>query len=150
MVVSDEHFKNVYVPRTATKLAGRLVVALSPLIKAKRKGRSKIGIKIGIKTDLKCIFKHALEVKIQVIVGKHMFGTIWPCRGSAYKESLMKVQSAGIRNCAPLKVKLPLVPGLRIYSKEKMTVDYCSFTKSDESDLGKSKVFCEAVVAIEI
>jgi len=146
LVVSDKHFKNDCVPRAASKLAGRLVGALSPLIKTKKKGRSKIGIK----KDLKCIFKHALDVKIQAIVGKYTFGTIWPSRGSAYEESLMKSQSGGIANGAPLKVKLPLVPGLRIYSKEKMAVDYCSFTKSDESDLGKSKAWCKAVVAIEM
>jgi hypothetical protein len=55
-----------------------------------------------------------------------------------------------VSNCAPLKVKLPLVPGLRFYSRQKMSVDYCSFKKSDGSDLGKSELFWKAVVAIEI
>lgn len=112
---------------------------------------------IPIKRDLESIFQHALEVKTQVIAGKYMFGTIWPSRGTAYEERLMRTQSAEsvqshgeMSNCAPMKVKLPLVPGLRFYSHEKKFVDYCSFVKGDESDLGKSKVFCEAVVAIEI
>ena len=112
---------------------------------------------ISIKRDLESIFQNALKVKTQVIVGKYMFGTIWPSRGSAYEESLMRTQSAEsvpsygeMSNCAPMKVKLPLVPGLRFYSHEKKSVDYCGFTKSDESVLGKSKVFCKAVVAIDI
>ena len=145
--VGDEHFKNVYLPRTATKLAGRLVDALSPLIKIKRKGQSMIAIK----KDLESIFQQALEIKTQVIAGKYMFGTIWPSRGSAYEEISMRNQSAEseISGCAPLKVKLPLVPGLRFYNHEKMSVDYCSFMKSDDSGWGKSEVLCQAVVAIE-
>lgn len=94
------------------------------------------------------MFQQALEIKTQVVVGKYMFRTIWPGRGSAYKKRLMK-KLAGVPGHG-LKVKLPLVPGLLIYSREKMSVDYCSFTKGDESVWGKPEVFCKAVVAIEI
>lgn len=153
MVVSDEHFKTVSIPQTATKLAGRLVGAIGPFIKTKRGIQSTIPIK----RDLESIFQHALEVKAQVIVGKYTFGTIWPSRGSAYEESLMRTQWAEsvpdygkTRNYELLKVKLPLIPGLRFYSHEKTSVDYCSFAKGDVSVLGKSEVFCEAVVAVEI
>lgn len=69
----------------------------------------------------------------------------------------MKTQSAEsvlgdgeLRNGAPLRVKLPLVPGLCYYSREKKAVDYCSFTKSDERDLGKPRLLYKAVVAIEL
>jgi len=106
-----------------------------------------------IKKDLETIFQHALKVKIQVIVGNHMFGTIWPSRGSAYVESLMETQSIKgvpgrdeMGDYAVLKVELPLVPGLRVYSSEISAVDYRGFVKDDETAFGKSDVFCKAVV----
>ena len=148
-VVNDDHFQNIFLGRTATKLADRLLDELGLFTKAK--GRNEV------KKRFESVFRYALDVKTQVIVGKYTFGTIWPSSGSAYEESLMKTQSAEsvvghgeMSNCGPLKVKLPLVPGLRFYSREKMSVDYCSFAESDESVLGKSKAFCKAVVAIEI
>lgn len=110
---------------------------------------------ITLKKDFESIFQHALDVKTEVIAGEHMFGTIWPSWGSAYERILMKTELAGdgpghgeTSGCVPLKVKLPRVPGLRFYSHEKMSFDYCSFTNGDDSDWGKSKSLCQAVVAI--
>jgi hypothetical protein len=86
----------------------------------------------------------------------NMFETIWPSCNSAYDELSMTSQPAergpshgGFTNCAPMKVRLPLVPGLRFNSHDRNFVDNCTYAKGDESSLGKAKAVCKAVVAID-
>jgi len=90
------------------------------------------------------------------MIGKDLFEAIWPTRNSTYDSLSMTVvppESGPVdqddSGCGLMKVKLPHVPGLSIYRYDRKLVDYCSFTKGDEEELGEADVLFKAVVAIE-
>jgi hypothetical protein len=151
-VVNSDYFQKVFLDRTATNLAERLLNALELFTRVKRRDQSKLRIK-GCLTS---IFRCALDIKTQVIIGKDIFETIWPAKNSGFESFSMIVVPSQNGPCGravsqlrPIRVKLPLVPGLRVYRYDRKSVDCCGFTKGDEGNLGESDLVVPAAVFIE-
>jgi hypothetical protein len=148
-LVSSPCFKEGFLDQRALKLADSLLAELHIFIRTK--GRDSIANRV--RSQLKSVFQSALEVKIHTIIGKDLFEAIWPAPQTTFDAVSMTTQSdlktSGILEHLPRKVKLCLAPGLRVYTYDRKTVDYSSFTKGDERDLGKPGMVFQALVAIE-
>ena len=103
--------------------------------------------------SLESVFHIALRVKTLGMMGNHILEFIWPDRDSVFDNSLMEEQRSGSTNGCKYpteqkvgKVKLVLVPGLRVYSYDRKLVDYCGFTNGDEEGLEKVNAIAKAVV----
>jgi hypothetical protein len=144
------HFQEEFIPRTATKLCERLLSALGPFMKNKKKSEAKLHIR------LKSIFCAALNIKALGMIGKHVFEFIWPAHNSIFELNCMVEESSEGTTCnqAPLKqeakkVTLALVPGLRIYKYDRKLVDYSGFITGDEEGLEQPSLVAQAVVVAQ-
>jgi hypothetical protein len=148
--MEDEHFREVVLNRHATRLAIRLSAALYPLIQSKTRLR--------VTRDLRKIlvqpFRLALDIKCLIMVGKDLYECIWPTRGSPFKERRMIDEPADYAQAGNDKtldpnplVRLPILPGLRIYAYERQMVDYNGFRNGCEEVL-KGSVVAKARVLI--
>jgi hypothetical protein len=100
----------------------RLTHALVPFFGKKRKAIEKL------RSSLSAVFKLAVEVRAESLLSATHFELIWRVAGSAADEAEM--ESSTSNPIADGKVfRLPILPGLRAYPKEKTTVDYRGFTK---------------------
>lgn len=149
------YFQKIFLPRAATKLADRLLDVLQSFIKHD-KHRPRHRRTRRIKPHFESIFQYALAAKSQAMIGKDIFETIWPDHGSAFDSKCMRVKAMKRDRCGrdnseslPVIVKLPLVPGIRVYRYDRKLVDYCSFTNGSEKDLGNPDTLWEALVTVE-
>lgn len=147
-VVDNHHFKEVFLPRTAKRLAKRLLNALAPLVK----GKYSVGEK-DFEEELEAIFRSALEIKTLGMTANHVLEFIWPSRSTVFENDSMAEEASGSytdgRGNSEKKAKkvlLTLVPGLRVYSYERQLVDYCNFTSGDEKGLGKGDLVAHTLV----
>ncbi|KAL5354077.1 hypothetical protein ACLOAV_000162 [Pseudogymnoascus australis] len=147
-VVNSRHFKEVFLPRTAKKLARRLFCVLDPLVK----GKYSVGEE-DFEEELDSIFRSALEIKTHGMTTNHILELIWPSRSTVFERDSMAEEplgyySDGSNNTVrgAKKVLLTLVPGLRAYSYDRQVVDYCNFTSGDEKGLGDGDLIAHALV----
>ncbi|KAH8685483.1 hypothetical protein BGZ60DRAFT_92964 [Tricladium varicosporioides] len=147
-VVDSHHFKEVFLPRTAKRLAKRLLNVLAPLVK----GNYLIGEQ-DFEEDLEAIFRSALEIKTLGMTVNHVLEFIWPAQSTVFESDSMTEEVLGSytsdRGNSDKKVKkvlLTLVPGLRVYSYERQFVDYCNFTSGKEKVLGKGELVAHTLV----
>ncbi|KAN0096635.1 hypothetical protein V8E51_015440 [Hyaloscypha variabilis] len=149
VIDEDKHFQEQFLPRTATKLSGRLLDALGPFIKHKGKAEAKL------QRRLESIFCAALNIKTFAMIGKNVFEYIWPVHNSIFERNLMAEESSEGTKCnqtpsdqGTKTVMLALVPGLRVYSYDRKLVDYCGFTKGDEG-LEQPSLVAQALVVAQ-
>ncbi|KFY32333.1 hypothetical protein V493_00300 [Pseudogymnoascus sp. VKM F-4281 (FW-2241)] len=147
-VVDNHHFKEVFLPRTAKKLARRLLHVFDPLVK----GKYSVGEE-DLEQELDSIFRSALEIKTLGMTANHILELIWPSRSTIFDRNSMTEEPLG-RNrdsCndpekVAKKVLLTLVPGLRAYSYDRQVVDYCNFTSGEEKGLDHGDLIAHALV----
>ncbi|KAE9377464.1 hypothetical protein N431DRAFT_553915 [Stipitochalara longipes BDJ] len=147
VIDEDKHFQEQFLPRTAAKLADRLLNALGPFIKHKGKSEAKLKIR------LESIFCAALNIKTFAMIGKNVFECIWPAHDSVFEKTFMEEDSSegttGIQDSSKQRgkmVMLALVPGLRVYRYDRKLVDYCGFTRGGEEGLEQPSLVAQAVV----
>jgi hypothetical protein len=118
--MEGEGFKEVVIPKMTEMLTKRLTDALEPFFHESQKHQAIEKLR----PSLRAVFKLAVEARAESLLSASDLRLIWPVAGSAANEAEMEVSSSkSIAN--PEVVKLPLLPGLCAFSKEKMTmVDY--------------------------
>ncbi|KAF2647603.1 hypothetical protein K491DRAFT_723300 [Lophiostoma macrostomum CBS 122681] len=150
-VMKDKHFQEVDLPRYAKRLATRLTAALHPVIEEKKRPR----VTKELNELLVRPFQLALDIKCLVMVGKDLFECVWPDRGTPFEESCMVDEPAnwmrGGKEDGKLNwnrfVKLPSLPGLRVYAYERQMVDYNGFRKGVE-EVSQGTVVAKALVYV--
>jgi hypothetical protein len=147
-VVDSHHFQEIFIPRTAERLAKRLMDVLDSLVR----GKYSVG-REDFEEDVKAIFRSALEIKTLGMTTNYILEFIWPYRSAAFESDSMVEEALGRytkdidgSETKVQKVLLTLVPGLRVYRYGRQFVDYCNFTSDGEKELGKSDLVAHALV----
>ena len=107
-----------------------------------------------IQVQLQQAFRCALEIKFQTFCCEDLFDTIWPLPGSSVERSLVTTEwQAHLQNTVDfegaerLKVKVPLLPGIRRHRRRGDFTDLCSFNLEGREGLGKPETVCQGVIA---
>lgn len=151
-VVQDEDFREIYLSRTATRLAERLFAALSKVSTSDKMS----GQEDDIKKQLENVFFHALTIKYEVMLCKDKFDIIWPTSNSIFEKSLMDIYPPDLARAARnspeseiARVQLVIVPGLQCYTYDRKLVDDSAFLKAGEVRVGNPTPISSAIVSIK-
>lgn len=105
------------------------------------------------KSNLQGIFRVALNIKILVILSKELYESIWPTRDSIFDTNIMETERSKYSSEEQVgddrpssRVRLVLVPGLRMYSHQRAAWDYCGFSQENETVPGVPWTVGKAVV----
>lgn len=129
-LMNGKYIQEKVIPERAAELAGRLRLALDPLLVAEKahSGWSKDISKLWAKrvTMLEYIFRTALEIKAKVIVVQDRFEVVLPTHGDLYDERLMQEETGCSVNDSA-RVRLVTAPGLQRFEFSRKRVDRNSF-----------------------
>jgi hypothetical protein len=143
-------FKDVLLPKMASRFAERLLVALQPLIQHEYKET----LEYTLRPTLQAIFHAGLEIKTSVMVSKDMYQCIWPTPEASFDPSTMETERDKFNPDTPdshtndMKVRHVLVPGLCFYEHDRHLVDYFGFKRENDACTGKPCVLYKAVVLV--
>jgi hypothetical protein len=150
-LVANDHFREVFLQRTAATLTNRLLIALLPLVE-----NISLHAVDSFEDEVAGIFLSALEIKTLGLTPKHKFELIWPSRNAEFNSDSMTEETLTNRangldlcNHENKKVILALVPGLMVYKCERKLVDYRNFTYGCENRLDKGDLIVRARVLTE-
>lgn len=97
---------------------------------------------------LEQVFTLSLEIRTLGIVGHQKLGTEWQPTGTIFDERCMDIQKSDALSVAPIqatpRVRLTILPGLRIVHSERALVDCHGFTYKHEASgdlLAKAVVY---------
>ncbi|KAF2181386.1 hypothetical protein K469DRAFT_729477 [Zopfia rhizophila CBS 207.26] len=121
-MIKEKDFKDVTIPRMASRHTTRLLNALQPLFDKQLQYKTARKLKL----TLDCILRLAIQVRSLSLVGTEDYASIWPSPGSLFDNNEMETEHSGMATMANL-VRLPLSPGLRAYPKENAMVGYHRF-----------------------
>lgn len=151
-IVQDEDFREIYLSRTATRLAERLFALLSKVSTSDKIS----GQEDDIKKQLENVFFHALTIKYEVTLCKDKFDIIWPASNSVVEGSLMDIYPPDLARAARnrpeseiARVQLAIVPGLQCYTHDRKLVDDSAFLKAGEVRVGNPTWISSAMVSIK-
>jgi hypothetical protein len=120
----------------ASKDCERLISALRPLYG--QKVRSKV-IK-DLRMRLESIFEVAIRIRSLSLVSTEEYECIWPLAGSEFDRKEMESQGAEVIE-RRTRVKVPVTPGLRAYTRKLGLVSYSGFvTRSGRGSKPESVV----------
>lgn len=134
-LVDNDHFKQVFLQRTAEMFASRLCTALYPLVK-----RESLPADYNFEEELVGIFLSALEIKMLGMTPESKYECTWPSRNAEFDCDSMardpSVTGTTNQNLEDRKVLLTLVPGIKA----------CSVSVDDEQKLGEAELIARARV----
>ncbi|CAO2658464.1 Nn.00g061870.m01.CDS01 [Neocucurbitaria sp. VM-36] len=141
-IVREKSFVDVSIPGMSSTLTTRLLDALRPLLDQK----PKLKMAKNLKPLLHRVFCLAFQIRSATLVGTEEYESIWPMFGITLNESEMEIKSVEPATVGQV-VRLPLCPGLRIYSKKSSMVEYHGFRTSEGSEQ-ISKLVIKALVLV--
>ncbi|KAH7378747.1 hypothetical protein BKA66DRAFT_532581 [Pyrenochaeta sp. MPI-SDFR-AT-0127] len=141
-IIEEQNFSEFTSPRIASKHAARLFDALQPFLEQQLHCKTVENLK----RRLDLIFGLAVQIRSFSLVAREEYESIWPLFGSSIDANEMESEHMGSENTADL-VRLPLSPGLRVFSKSKELVGYHGFEAKDRAR-GTLKYVIKALVLI--
>ncbi|KAF1849716.1 uncharacterized protein K460DRAFT_324282 [Cucurbitaria berberidis CBS 394.84] len=141
-LIREKDFNEVIIPRMTSEYTTLLLDALQPLFSKSLQSKTREGLK----SPLDCIFGLAMQIRSLSLVGTEEYESVWPSSGSLFDNNEMETEQSESNNAANL-VRLPLLPGIRAYSKQKAMVGYHGFGNG-EGPNKTPKYVCKALVLI--
>lgn len=155
-LIEDQHFQKNFLIAEAEHLAKRFLNVLRPFLpEFNEEGGENEVDREEMLQDLRLAYRYGLEVKMWSICCTSLFDVVWPYPDSSIPDEMVKtveqVRSGdghGGRRWRHVKVKMPLMPGIRQYPSEERPIDYCSFNVSGRQGLGVPELLRRATVVL--
>ncbi|KAH7083965.1 hypothetical protein FB567DRAFT_530339 [Paraphoma chrysanthemicola] len=141
-LIEEHDFIHTTIRTIASKHSQRLVTALRPLYGAEVDPK----VLKKLRKRLQSVLEVALRIRCLSLVSTEEYECIWPRPGSKFDGKEMESHNAQVLD-GRTRVKIPVAPGLRAYSKEPRLVSYSGFDTRNGRDATATSVI-RAIVLI--